>query len=339
MNVSVYQTTWQGLEAWALESETLRTVVIPQLGAKLVSLLDKRNQFEWLVDSGDRPLKPVPYGANFVDQDMSGWDEMFPTIVACEYPAPGEYDGTQLPDHGEAWALPWSIGYAQEGSLSLCLEGKALPYRMIRTLSYSSPATLQMYYELENLSQERMPYIWAAHPQFVCGEQAEILLPPQVTQVCNTIPADWGWGEPETRFNWPEALSVTGQKVRIDRTGPSSRKQARKFFLLPETRAAWAGLVHRPSGDWLCLNWDPEQVPYLGIWIDEGALSHATVAALEPTTGFYDSLKVAWDKKEVTVLEPGEKRAWDLVVQAGTGEDSFPLRDKEFNHEEYCRVS
>ena len=121
--------------------------------------------------------------------------------------------------------------------------------------------------------------------------------------------------------------------MRIDRTGPSSRKQARKFFLLPETRATWAGLVHRPSGDWLRLNWDPEQVPYLGIWIDEGALSHATVAALEPTTGFYDSLKVAWDKKEVTMLEPGEKRAWDLVVQAGTGEEPFPLRDKEFNHE------
>lgn len=324
MNVSVYQTTWQGLEAWTLESETLRTVVLPQLGAKLVSLLDKRSQLEWLVDSGGRPLKPVSYGASFVDQDMSGWDEMFPTIVTCEYPLPGEFYGAQLPDHGEAWALPWSIDYAQKGTLRLCLDGKVLPYRLTRTLSYSVPDKLQLHYELENLSQELMPYIWAAHPQFACGDNAQILLPPEVTQVCNTIPADWGWGDPETRFDWPEALSVTGQKVRIDRTRPPSLQQARKFFVLPETHPAWTGLVRHPSEDWLRLDWDPEQVPYLGIWIDEGALNHTTVAALEPTTGFYDSLAVAWGKKEVTVLEPGSTRTWALTVQSGTGKQPFP---------------
>ena len=38
------QSTWHGMRAWALESEYLRTVVVPDMGAKLVSLFNKRNQ-------------------------------------------------------------------------------------------------------------------------------------------------------------------------------------------------------------------------------------------------------------------------------------------------------
>jgi galactose mutarotase-like enzyme len=324
MNVSLVRTTWHGLSAWALESEQLRTMIVPELGAKLVSLLDKRNQLEWLVGPGLRPFKPVPYGASFVEQDMSGWDEMFPTIVACAYPAQGEKFDASLPDHGEVWTQPWMVEPAQAGILSLSVLGKALPYRLTRTLSYSSEATLKMHYELKNLGLEAMPYIWAAHPQFTCGEQAEILLPPQVTEVCNTIPAEWGWGAPETRFDWPEAVSVNGQQVHINHTGPASLRQARKFFVLPETCVGWAALVRHPAGDWLRLDWDPAEIPYLGIWVDEGALNHTTVAALEPTTGFYDSLAVAYDKNEVTVLGPGAACAWTLTVRTGTGTHPFP---------------
>ncbi len=324
MNVSLDKSTWQGLGALTLENETLRTVVVPGLGAKIVSLFDKRNRLEWLVGPGSRPVKNVPYGAVFTEQDMSGWDEMFPTMVACLYPAQGEWFGTPLPDHGEVWALPWTVEMGRADAVRLSVEGKALPYRLTRTLAYRSPATLQMVYELENLGQARIPYIWAAHPQFVCGEEAEILVPSHVTEVCNTIPATWGWGAPETRFEWPQSVSVQGQPVRIDRTGPASLRQARKFFVLPEIRVGWAGLVRQPAGDWLRLDWDPDKVPYLGLWVDEGALSHTTVAAIEPTTGFYDSLAVAWDRNEITVLEPGTTRTWTLTVRIGTREQPFP---------------
>jgi galactose mutarotase-like enzyme len=324
MIITLVQTTWHGLSAWALESECLRVVVVPEMGAKLVSLLDKRNQLEWLVDPDGRPFKQVPYGAAFVNQDMSGWDEMFPTIVACAYPGTGERYGTALPDHGEVWTLPWMLEPSNPNQLKLSVVGKALPYRLTRTLKYSAATTLKMFYELNNLSQERIAYIWAAHPQFTCGEQAEIMLPPQVTEVCNTIPADWGWGEPETRFGWPQAVSVEGNIVRINRTGPASLQQARKFFVLPETTVGWTGLVRQPASDWLRLDWNPAEVPYLGIWVDEGALNYASVVALEPTTGFYDSLAVAWKNKEVTILEPGAKHTWTLTVRIGTGEQPFP---------------
>jgi galactose mutarotase-like enzyme len=327
MTVTVGETSWEGFTAWVLETDALRAVVVPHLGAKLVSLVDKRVQLEWLVGPGDRPLKKVSYGAPFEKQDMSGWDEMFPTIVACEYPAPGENSGRPLPDHGEVWTLPWRLENAGPDRLSLSVEGRALPYRLTRTLSFGAPNELVMQYELENRSQEAMPYVWAAHPQFVCGDEAEVRLPSGVTEVCNTLPAGWGWGEPETRFAWPEYLGTDGQPIRINRTGPASLEQARKFFVLPETRIGWATLMRRPSKDWLRLDWDPNSVPYFGLWVDEGALNHETVVALEPTTGFYDSLALAWKKGEVTAVAPDSTTSWRLRVRVGTGEHPFAVHN------------
>lgn len=318
---SISRTAWYGQESWVIESDFVRTAVVPEMGAKLVSLFDKRTQREWLAAPGDRPFQKVAYGADFVEQDMSGWDEMFPTIVACNYPVPGAQFNSPLPDHGEIWPLSWEIEPADPHSLRTSVEGKALPYRLTRTLAYSAADTLQMQYELHNLGLESMPYIWSAHPQFLCGAGAQIVLPSDVTEVCNVLPAEWGWGELETRFAWPEALTVTGRRVRIDQVGPSTLKEIRKFFVTPEKRAGWAGLICQPEADWLRLDWDPQQVPYLGIWIDEGLLSHESVAALEPMTGYYDSLAVAWQKKQVRMIEAGEIQSWTLAVRLGIGGD------------------
>lgn len=327
MNTAISPSTWHGMSAWSLDTNVLRTIIVPELGAKLVSLFDKRSQLEWLAGPGDRPFKKVPYGASFTDQDMSGWDEMFPTINACEYPGPGDRHGVPLPDHGEVWTLPWMLDEVSEGRLTLSVEGQALPYRLTRTAEYRAADTLQLHYKLVNLGAVSMPYLWAAHPQFACGPNAEAIFPPHVTAVCNTRSESWGWGAPETRFAWSAAVDLDGNRVRLDRIGPSSLHRARKFFVLPDVRVSWAGLVRQPSQNWLRLEWDPSLVPYLGLWVDEGALNPESIAALEPTTGFYDSLTTAWDKQQITVIEPGATRSWTLTVRLGTGEWPFPVDD------------
>jgi galactose mutarotase-like enzyme len=324
MNTLISKTKWHGLDALALETEAIRTITVPELGAKVVSLFDKRSGREWLVGSGSRPVKKVAYGASFEEQDLSGWDEMFPTIVACPYPEPGERHGVPLPDHGEVWALPWAIENSEAGKLTLRVNGKALPYELARTLEYSSPTSLEMHYQLTSLAEVRMLYLWSAHPLFVCESGAEIVFPSRVKEVCNTIPASWGWGEPETRFSWPLATGLDGQAVRIDQVGPPSLRKARKFYLLPDMHLGWVGLARTDQRDWLRMEWNPAPIPYLGLWVDEGALSHESVAAPEPTTGFYDSLAVAYEKNEVAVLEPGTVQTWDLRVRMGLPGEPFP---------------
>lgn len=78
------KTTWHNFDALALESDSMQVVIVPDLGAKIVSLYDKVHRREWLVPPIRQVQQPA-YGAVFVDQDMSGWDEMMPTIVACEW--------------------------------------------------------------------------------------------------------------------------------------------------------------------------------------------------------------------------------------------------------------
>ena len=317
------EVTWQGLSALALETDQVRAVVVPEVGAKIVSLFDKRNGVEWLAGAGRRPLQPLAYGAPFVEQDMSGWDEMFPTISACDYPAPGEYHNAPLPDHGEVWAVPWSRLPGDESTITLAVEGRALPYRFRRTLVFSTPSTVRLEYEVVNLGSEPMPYIWAAHPQFACGEAARIVLPPHVQRVYNTLPPEWGWGPPETAYRWPDSVDPKGQQAHLDLVGPPALRRARKFFVPPDVSIGWVALVRQPTDDWLRMAWSPSHVPYFGLWVDEGALSQYSVATPEPTTGYYDSLAIAWEKSEVTSLEPGETASWALTMQPGTG--SQPL--------------
>jgi hypothetical protein len=112
--------------------------------------------------------------------------------------------------------------------------------------------------------------------------------------------------------------------VRIDQVGPPSLRKARKFYLLPDMHVGWVGLARTDQRDWLRMEWNPAPIPYLGLWVDEGALSHESVAAPEPTTGFYDSLAVAYEKNEVAVLEPGTVQTWDLRVRMGLPGEPFP---------------
>jgi len=284
------------------------------MGAKIVSLFDKDRGLEWLAGPGSRSFEPVSYGASFVDQDMSGWDEMFPTIVACAYPGPEIWEGNALPDHGEVWAMPWDVLESSEKELICAVEGKALPYRLSRRARLENGNSLILSYELENLGSESFSYIWAAHPQFRCGENGIIHFPDQVQQVVNTLPAEYGWGDPEQIWSWPVSKGEDDQSLMLNQIGPPRLKQARKFFLQPEDRISWVEIQRTKPEASLRMEWSPQEIPYFGMWIDEGAISAESVAAPEPTTGYYDSLDTAWNQQEVSVIEPSQKVSWDLSV-------------------------
>lgn len=322
-DAEVSSTTWHGQAAWKLENETVQVIVVPEMGAKIVSLLDKRNQVEWLVGPGQRPFKPALYGAVFTDQDMSGWDEMFPTINACQAPAPTSDQTVQLPDHGEVWAIPWQRMDADKAALSFSVKGRVLSYELFRTISFHAEDILRFRYRVENQSTSPLPAIWAAHPQFTIGAKAKVILPPHITKVCNVLPEEFGFGSIEEILDWPETTQEDGEMIRLDEVGPPTRKQARKFYVTLDTRAAWIAIIREPNRDWISLSWNREEIPYLGIWMDEGYISQESVIAPEPTTGYYDSLSLAVEKGRHMVIEPGKSISWSLMVRFGDYQTAF----------------
>jgi galactose mutarotase-like enzyme len=313
-----YPITWLGQPALTLETPTLRFVTVPSMGAKIVSLFDKRTSREWLVAPVGRDFKPAAYGAQFDQQDMSGWDEMFPTISACPYPVDGGYKDVLLPDHGEVWSLPWEVEAATDNSITLSTSGRVLPYRLTRTARVLNEGRVRLEFEALNTSTEPLVALWAAHPQFAVDAETRIRLPDSVEQVVNVYSPPT-WGIHNQIHPWPDVQTEDGQHINLDRIGAPDLHLCRKLYLPPEQPVNWAALQQGSAGDWIRLSWEAVQVPYLGVWVDEGAFNTISTAALEPATGYYDSLTLAWHNKRVMHLPPDEPVSWFLDIELGSG--------------------
>lgn len=307
---------WHGMSALQLEDADLRFVCLPELGGKIASILDKHRGREWVVGPDSRPLRRLNQGAVWTDEDMSGWDEMFPTINPCSYPGPGANTGKPLPDHGEVWTRSWEVLAEDNREIALQVEGVALPYRLTRTAGLTG-GVLSLDYRVHNTGSDHLRYLWAAHPQFNCGEDSRIVLPAGVKEVLLVYDPERGWDSEGSRVPWP------GES--LDKVAPVSRKTCRKLYLPPDQRIAWAEVIEQTTGDWLRLEWEPHELPYLGIWVDEGCFNSVHTVALEPTCAFFDDLASADRKGLAAVLAPAAARVWSLKVRVGTREPSaFP---------------
>lgn len=309
-NAALNKTSWYGFQAWQLENQNVRLIVVPEVGGKLVSLFDKSAGYEWLVSpEQSHPFTKLDEGMDYNSNQSGGWNEMFPTIVACPYPAPGEWQGIHLPDHGEVWTLAWTDTGTTGDHIQVAVEGKVLPYHLARTVSLAGPRQILFEYKLQNRGGEPLYYLWAAHPHLACQPGAEIVLPPHITEVINVLPLEWGeeWGPPGTWNAWPGQQNVVGS--------PDWRR-GRKFYIPPEAPIDWA-VVRQPTGCWLRLEWDAAALAYCGVWIDEGCLNKVPDVAVEPTTGYYDDLSLAWRNRRIRTVEPGGSRTWQLAVHLG----------------------
>ena len=113
-----------GLEALGVAGHDVQMVVVPGLGAKLCSL--RWQGQELLALNPRKALRTAHYAAPYAEFDASGFDECLPSIGPCPYP---EYpwQGAEVPDHGEAWSIPWSWEMQPE-ALHLWCGGVRFPY-------------------------------------------------------------------------------------------------------------------------------------------------------------------------------------------------------------------
>jgi galactose mutarotase-like enzyme len=309
--MSLSPADWHGFAAWELSGETIRAVIVPEFGAKIASLFDQRSGHEWMLPASLRPVRHIPYNATFVEYDMSGWDEMFPTIDACTYPAPGTYLGAHLPDHGEVWALPWAVERSDD-ALVLSVEGRALPYRLRRSAKIDGDA-LVLDYEVLNTSSEVLYYLWSAHPLFNANTFTRLILPENITEVVNVVDQHPVLGAAGTRHGFPQ----TESGYRLDAVAPASSGTCRKVFAPPEQSISWAMLRQDNTGAWLRMDWDADRTPYLGVWVDEGCYTTDSCIAPEPMTGYHDALTTAFANEQVAMLPGGDTHAWTITLTLG----------------------
>ncbi len=300
----VYTGTYKGYFSVIMESESVRVEMVPQLGGKLVSIVYKPTGKEWLIDSGERTLKQPEYGTIFTDWDMSGWDECFPTIIACPS---GTDEEIKLPDHGELWSLPWD--YALEENAIVCsVQSPRLPYKFTRRISFRTADRILMEYKVDNAGESTIPFLWVPHPQFVITEPTRILLPPSVKEMLCV----YGGNTFQTggMYDWePVSLlspDITGNGV--------------KFYYPDKLNEGWSGLLGLESDNFLIMSIPSVKVPYIGVWIDTGMFNDRVTCALEPGIGYYDSLETALGNRTAQKIPPKGSFEWHLDLTLGNGD-------------------
>jgi hypothetical protein len=91
---------------------------------------------------------------------------------------------------------------------------------------------------------------------------------------------------------------------------------------LPE---GWCALYDPESGDFVAFTFSPEQVPYVGVWINQGGWplegEPSFNVALEPCMGYPDRLDIAVLRDEVTAVPAKGTLSWRLKLRAGRTDD------------------
>jgi galactose mutarotase-like enzyme len=313
-----------GHAAIRISNGALQVDLVPALGAKIVSLFDRRSNREWLWRDPSRPYRVAAYGDDFADHDISGFDECFPSIGACAYPDE-PWSGALIPDHGEVWSRP-AITRTTPQSVVTTTMGVALPYEFQRELTLPSEDRIELTYTLRNLANSGMHYIWSAHPLFAAEPGMSVELPgtPALTKefsiggrIGDDAPAGTGY---QGEYTWPLVPAATGATSDL-RTLGFPRPAATDKVFAHRLDERWCRLVSADGRHTLTMRFD---APYLGIctnmaaWPDDGV--RGRWIALEPCTARTDRLDVAWARGECALIEPRQTRRWTTSILLGTAE-------------------
>lgn len=308
-------TSWsfRPFRAVILENQSLRVVVLPELGGRIWSILSKPQNRELLWHNPRIPPQSAPFGAVFDNVWCGGWEEMFPS------PAPGVINGEPYPDHGEVWCVPWEAVTASDAecvSVLLSCDARISAAHLEKriTLRGERPR-VEVSYSLHNPTWVNFPFIFTLHPAFAVTPGCRIDFPPMTVEVDPTyLGTLTGVSSP---FAWPNATR-DGNAVDLRQVAPPSSGEVYFFYGTgfndgwcavtdPENRLTW-GLMFSPQFFRSC--W---------VFATYGGWRNHHVAILEPSTSYPQQIEQAILNKTAAMLPAGATMETSVVLQVQEG--------------------
>jgi hypothetical protein len=291
--------TYHGFRAVVLENRHLRAVILPELGAKVWSLVDKAADRELLWHNPRVPPRPVHYGAAYDDWFCGGWDELFPND------APTTVAGEPYPDHGELWSMPfrWEVA-TEDGAVSLhmgrsgVVTNTSVEKRI--TLRADEPL-LRFGHRIANHGPAPLDYLWKLHPALRITPAARIDMPARKVLV------DPGFRDrlAVDAFTWPYAPTAGGERLDV-RPVPPFASATCDFYYAVELDAGWCALTDTATKSGFGLLFDPAVFRSVWVFGAYGGWRGLYTTILEPCTGYPYRLEDAIAQGTASRLAAGE---------------------------------
>lgn len=287
----IRKTTHHQFDAMALENDKLEVKTLPQLGFKIASIRDKEKDFEFLFQPAKKSYEKAEYAGDFSKYDTSGLDDAAPSIDPCPYPF--DKDNIMV-DHGDVWSLEWDVkeeGNALVGSVKL----PSLPLQLTRKVELDDNEVI-LSYEMKNLADEEVYYLWTLHGLNYFNDQTELVFPEELKNYIN-VQNDEEWD------------------FDIHKLGEYPKDHTFKYYFTDKIEKGETTLLYPDVNRSYTICFDPNKTPYLGVWVTTGGFKGECNVAMEPCDGFYDTLERAYNNKKVTSVAPNGTNSWEIRIR------------------------
>ena len=303
----VTDTIRDGLQVLHLENEWLSLSILPEVGAKILTLFDKRRSRNVLWENPRIRPQRFPIDANFDNYYCGGWDDAFPTADACVH------QGEQFPNLGELRSLTWQVEDLSAGAAGATARLSA--YGPISAVKATKTVTLldqeiHLHFALDNQGPLPIDFLWGTHPTFAVEFGTRLIIPARVGIVGQSSHSSLG--SPGEKYNWPLLESETGvtdmSVVQDISAGVACGHYA------TELEDGWYAV--ETGGTGILYEFSLQSCPCLWLWLVYGGWRGYHLAIVEPWTGYPVNLEQAVKDGRANQLSPGTR--FDVTVRCTT---------------------
>jgi galactose mutarotase-like enzyme len=296
-----------GMNGFVLENEKIRAVILPEFGARILSLIYKPTEMEFVWHNPRVPPMRPTYDPQF--EDMSGLFDCFPTCEPCTV------RGMKLPMYGEVASEAWHVlskkRTAQSALVAMRRKCGTYPMMIQKSLKIDRrKPVLTLGFSVTNLSDDALEYHYSGHNTLNVSPGYRIILPSEVTKVKRGMAITDRLGNLGDEITWPLTVDRSGREVDMSKLGQPCDGTGENLYT-PKLRDSWCAAFNESRKEAIGFWFEAEKVPYILVWINCGGYGGYYHAALEPSTGRPDNLEVAireW--KNFATIKPREKISW-----------------------------
>ena len=279
-------------EILVLENEIVRVEIIPDYGAKISRILDKRTGCELLWEN--LPDRRPSYGVDYDEFDTGGIEIAFPTGHVCNC------GSKEIPFFGEVWSMPWEWKLEEDGSILLERACPVFPASTRMTIALEDNKITTKYgFAAGDIPVE---YLAGVHPSLAVYEGSRIELPDSKYRVQSK-------GETEKR-DWP---MLEDRDLRI--CGKASDEDL--WHLVIEDLPEGSVKIIHPGKSALEMRFSIDDFHVLNLWLMYGGWRGYNLITTELFTDWPIRLSDAIECGTARKLAPGEAHEYEIAYIVG----------------------